>query len=67
MNIQYSIFNIELRMGCDIDAYSNWFDEIYEDDLYTSLIRQLVAAERSNKKLWKAMNFESSREVRACV
>lgn len=54
-------------MGCDIDAYSNWFDEIYEDDLYTSLIRQLVAAERSNKKLWKAMNFESSREVRACV
>ncbi len=51
-------------MDCNKDEYNEWFDKIYDKDLYPSLIRDLVSAERSNKKLWEAMNFESSKKVR---
>lgn len=44
-------------MECSIDNYKDWFDKTYEKDLYPSIIRDLVSAERSNKQLWQAMNF----------
>jgi len=47
---------------CNIDAYFEWFDKTYEENLLPAFIRKLVAADRSNKKLWKAMDFESSRK-----
>ena len=39
-------------MECSIDNYKDWFDKTYEKDLYPSIIRDLVSAERSNKQLW---------------
>jgi|AntRauTorckE5430_2_1112549.scaffolds.fasta_scaffold04721_3 hypothetical protein len=44
---------------CEYNAiYWQWYNQIYDSELHPSLIQQLVLVDRSNKKLWKAMNFD---------
>jgi len=48
---------------CNIQKHLEWTTYTYGEELNLSLIQALVRVDRSNKKSWNAMNFESTHKV----
>lgn len=49
---------------CDNNLYLSWLKQTYPGALNEAFVKTLADADRSNKKLWKAMNFDEIQKVK---
>jgi hypothetical protein len=49
---------------CNFKAYLSWLKQTYPEPLDGAILDTLANADRSNKELWKAMNFDEIHKVR---
>lgn len=49
---------------CNFKAYLSWLKQTYSEPLDGAILDTLANVDRSNKELWKAMNFDEIHKVR---
>lgn len=46
---------------CDSTLYEEWYNTLYKNNLDKYMIRKLLSAQRSNKDIWRIMQFDKTR------
>lgn len=51
-----------MNSTCDVTEYTKWLNKPYSDELTQSTLLAITSIQRSDKKMYKIMDFENSRE-----